>query len=91
VQLRLQLRPPEPASLILKAYRPSKCQRKSDPSVKKQERACAIAAETIYKRTVAYSLRNRLQKLKRSIKDRKKEVRSRFRPRKKKQTLKKYL
>jgi hypothetical protein len=56
VRLRLPLRPPGPASLVLKAYRPSKCQGKSDPSVRKQERACAVTAETIYKRTVAYGL-----------------------------------
>jgi hypothetical protein len=88
VQLRLQLRPPGPASLVLRAYRPSRCQRKSDPSVRKRERACAVAAETIYKRTVAYGLRNRLRKLRRSVRDRKKEVRLRLCPQKRKQTLK---
>jgi hypothetical protein len=88
VQLRLQLQPPGPASLVLRAYRLSRCRRKSDLSVRKQERACAVAAETIYKRTVAYSLRNPLRKLRRSVRDRKKEVRLRLRPRRRKRTLK---
>jgi hypothetical protein len=89
VRLRLLLRPPRPASLVLRAYGPSGCQRKSDPSVRKQEHVCAVATKTIYKRTVAYSLQNRLQKLRRSVKDCKEEVRSRFCPQKRKQTLKK--
>jgi cell division protein FtsL len=50
-----------------------------------------MAAEMIYKKTVAYSLQNRLQKLRRSVKDYKKEVRSRFYPQKRKQTLKRFL
>jgi hypothetical protein len=37
-----------------------------------------VTAKTIYKKTVAYSLQNRLQKLKKFVKNRKKEVRSRF-------------
>jgi hypothetical protein len=63
----------------------------SDPSIKKQERAYAVATETIYKRTVAYSLRNRLQKLRRFVRDRKKEVRLCLCSQKRKQTLKKCL
>jgi hypothetical protein len=56
VRLRLLLRPPGPASLVLRAYRPSKCQEKSDLSVRKQEHVYAVTAKTIYKKTVAYSL-----------------------------------
>jgi hypothetical protein len=91
MQLQLQLRLLRPASLVLKAYGLSKCQRKSNPSVKKQKRACTIAAETIYKRTVAYGLRNCLQTLKKFVRNRKKEVRLRLCPQKRKQTLKRCL
>jgi hypothetical protein len=91
VRLRLPLRPPGPASLVLRAYRPSGCQGKSDPSVGKQEHVCAVTAKTIYKRTVAYSLRNLLRKLRRSVKDHKEEVRSRLCSRRRKRTLKRSL
>jgi hypothetical protein len=37
-----------------------------------------MTAETIYKRTVAYSLQNLLRKLRKSVKNHKKEVRLRF-------------